>query len=216
MSTPTHSARANNFAQGATGLAAVVESVAKLNALLGSETIVVDNSSNSGADDADARRPIVQRMGMRIGDLGLLFAVNAGREVVAPPAVSRIPNTAPWLRGLANVRGTLVPVIDAAAVLGVVRTVGMPAYLLIFGQGEGAIGLTIDGLPRLLEIDAAKVLADPPTVPSPLAAGIRAAYAHHGQIWFDVDLDAWFDTLAREVGPLAGARSATDKPTTFN
>jgi chemotaxis signal transduction protein len=155
-------------------------------------------------------------MAMRIGDLGFLFPVNVGREVVAPPAVSRIPNTASWLRGLANVRGSLVPVIDAAAVLGVTRTAGTPPYLVIFGQGDNAIGLTIDGLPRLLDIDVGAVVGDPPPAPRQLDSCIRSAYEHAGRIWFDLDLDVWFDILARAVALAGDAGPATDLPAEFN
>ena len=210
MNTPMPGERASTTAPETRGLTAVIDSVAKLNALLGGDanSAAQGHADSNGADDADTSRRIVQRMAIRIGDLGLLFPVNAGREVVGPPAVTRIPNSAPWLRGLANVRGSLVPVIDAAAALQVVHTVGTPPYLLIFGQGENAIGLTIDGLPRLLDIDPAALVGDPPPAPPQLAPGVSATYEHAGRIWFDVDLDVWFDALAREVARSEGA-SAT-------
>ena len=205
MNTPKASERADGSAPGPTGVAAVIDSVSKLNALLGGGEHGADRGpfDSAVADDAEAGRRVVHRMAIRIGDLGLLFPIDAGREVVGPPPVSRIPNTVSWLRGLANVRGSLVPVIDAAAALGVARTAGTPLYLLIFGQGENAIGLTIDGLPRLLDIGLAALVREMPPVPARLAPGISAAYEHAGRIWFDVNLDVWFDTLAHEVAPAA-------------
>jgi len=212
MNTPTPSERASATAPETRGLTAVIDSVAKLNALLGGDANGADRGGvgPNDADGADTSRRIVQRMAIRIGDLGLLFPVNAGREVVGPPPVTRIPNSAPWLRGLANVRGSLVPVIDAAAALGVVHTPGTPPYLLIFGQGENAIGLTIDGLPRLLDIDPAALVSNPPPAPPQLAPGVSVTYEHAGRIWFDVDLDVWFDALAREVA-LSEDASATSE-----
>jgi chemotaxis signal transduction protein len=212
MNASTPSERVSTTAPETRGLTAVIDSVAKLNALLGGNANGADRDcvGPNDAGDADARRKIVERMAIRIGDLGLLFPVNAGREVVGPPPVTRIPNSATWLRGLANVRGSLVPVIDAAAALGVVHTAGTPPYLLIFGQGENAIGLTIDGLPRLLEIDPATLVRDPPKAPPQLAPGVSATYEHAGRIWFDVDLDVWFDALAREVARSEGASATSE------
>ena len=69
-----------------------------------------------------------------------------------------MPNTVAWLRGLTNVRGSLVPVVDAAAALGVAHQSGVPPYLLIFGQGDTAMGMLIDGLPRLLSLNAVERL----------------------------------------------------------
>lgn len=157
------------------------------------------------AGDLDPRDGIaannqgLQRMGVRIGSLNLLFPWDAGREVIPPPPVSRLPNTASWLQGLANVRGGLVPVVDAAAAFGVARESSLPTYLLIFGRGDTALGLLIDGLPRLIGVDPLSRLPDLPEGPALLEGGIAAAYDHAGQPWMEVDLDPLFDTLARHI-----------------
>ena len=165
------------------------------------------DSDESGA----SRRQTLPRMGFRVGELGLLFPLTAGREVIAPPLVSRIPNTVGWLRGLANVRGTLVPVIDAAAALGVTRNAEAPVYLLIFGSGQTAVGLLIDGLPRSLEIDVAASAIERPDVPWLLDDSVLAAFRHDDHIWLDVDLDVFFDTVARHVSPTGGNERSAER-----
>ena len=50
-----------------------------------------------------------ERLAVRIGNLHLLCAPDAGREVLTPPPASRLPHTPEWLLGVANVRGALVP-----------------------------------------------------------------------------------------------------------
>jgi twitching motility protein PilI len=182
-----------------------------------SEDAAPDTASEGPKDEpgADARPAAEaepgsrsQRMGVRIGGLGLLFPFDAGREVIEPPAVSRIPNTASWLRGLANVRGLLVPVVDAAAAFDRERAANADAYLLILGRGENAFGLLIDGLPRLLEVDASRSLAEPSNVPRLLGTSVRGAYGHADGVWFDVELDELLEALARYVAPAPGASSA--------
>lgn len=147
-----------------------------------------------------------QRMGIRIGSLGLLFPFDTGREVIEPPAVSRIPNTASWLRGLANVRGTLVPVIDAAAALDLERDAGAGVYLLILGGGDSALGLLIDGLPRLLEVDVSRDVSESSNVPAMLATSVRGAYGQGDRVWLDVDLGALSETLAHHAAPAQGGQ----------
>lgn len=141
----------------------------------------------------------VQRLGVCVGSIGLLFPSDGGREVMLPPSVSRLPNTALWLRGLANVRGALVPVLDLAGALGVARESSTPSYLLIFGQGETVMGLLIDGLPRLISLDAATQLPELPEVPALLEGSVSAVYNHADRIWIDVESDLLFDSLARHV-----------------
>ena len=139
-------------------------------------------------------------MCFRVGELGLLFPWDAGREVVPPPSVTRIPNTASWFAGLANVRGSLVPVVDVAAALGVARRTGVPGYLLIFGQGEDALGLLIDGLPRLLDVKPAERIASLPALPSLLDGDIvTGAYEHGDWVWLDVKFDALLSALGRGI-----------------
>jgi twitching motility protein PilI len=52
------------------------------------------------------------RLAVRIGTLGYLLEMDAAAEIVVAPDITPVPWTRPWFRGLANVRGRLVGVID--------------------------------------------------------------------------------------------------------
>src|SRR5262245_12044429 len=55
----------------------------------------------------------------RLGGEGFLLAREETREVMAyPTVVTRVPGAKLWIRGLSNVRGQLLPVIDLRAFLG--------------------------------------------------------------------------------------------------
>jgi twitching motility protein PilI len=141
----------------------------------------------------------LSRMGVCVGELRLLLPVDGAREVVAPPPMTRIPHTVSWLLGIANVRGSLVPVIDPAAAFGVAPRSAEPRYLLVSGRGEAAAGLLIDGLPRLITIDAALPLAARAAAPSLLEDYVVAAYQHDQHVWMDLDLELLLDAFARQV-----------------
>jgi chemotaxis signal transduction protein len=151
--------------------------------------------------DIEPRDDVLERMGFSVGNLSLLLPPNSGREVIPAPPVSRLPNTAAWLLGLANVRGNLVPVVDTAAALGATREVGKPPpYALIFGHADAAIALLIDGLPRLLSIDVSQRSVDGVTTPALLeGGGAIAAYDHNGRTWLDLDLMYLLDVLAQTI-----------------
>src|SRR6202046_83953 len=56
------------------------------------------------------------------GDL-YLVAREETREVLGlPPTLTRVPGAKQWIKGLANVRGQLLPVVDLRPVLGSGRT----------------------------------------------------------------------------------------------
>lgn len=58
------------------------------------------------------------RLAVRIGNEGYLLDMNAAAEIVAAPDITPVPWTRPWYRGLANVRGRLVGVVDLMQLAG--------------------------------------------------------------------------------------------------
>ncbi|QOY93958.1 chemotaxis protein CheW [Massilia sp. UMI-21] len=60
----------------------------------------------------------IQQLGMQVGATRYLLDLLEAGEIVSVVAPARVPLTQPWYLGLANVRGTLVGVIDLARYLG--------------------------------------------------------------------------------------------------
>jgi twitching motility protein PilI len=135
----------------------------------------------SGAADA------VERLAFRVGPIGLLCASDAGREVALPPPVTRLPNLPAWMRGLANVRGTLIPVVDLAPAFGVEHQTALTRYLLVVGDGDGALGLLVDGLPAIARFGAEEKMRGLPPHPERLSGHVACGYEREGVVWLDVD-----------------------------
>ena len=58
-------------------------------------------------------------MAFRLSSENFLVAREETREVLGfPSVVTRVPGAKAWIRGIANVRGTLLPVVDLRAFLG--------------------------------------------------------------------------------------------------
>jgi twitching motility protein PilI len=60
----------------------------------------------------------IQQLGLQVGATRYLLDLLELGEIVPPVPLTRVPLTLPWYLGLANVRGTLVGVIDLARYLG--------------------------------------------------------------------------------------------------
>ena len=60
----------------------------------------------------------IRQLGMQIGATRYLLDLLEAGEIVPPVPLARVPLTQAWYLGLANVRGTLVGVIDLARYLG--------------------------------------------------------------------------------------------------
>lgn len=51
-------------------------------------------------------------IGFRVGDLLLVSSLGQISEILVYPRLTRLPHAKHWVQGVANIRGTLLPVID--------------------------------------------------------------------------------------------------------
>ena len=136
----------------------------------------------------------VGRYGFRVGTLGLLIQAGCGSEVMQMPTVWTLPGTPPWLLGLANLRGNLVPVFELGQLLGMgQRAAGEKPLVLVFDQGDKAVGMVIDDFPKpLFELIP---LPNLPQLPTSLIAHVRKGYVKDHTIWLEFDHGGFFDAL---------------------
>ena len=82
----------------------------------------------------------------RLGSENFLVAREETREVLGLPSMlTRVPGARGWIRGLANVRGTLLPVIDLRAFLNAGTTnPGRSSRVLVGQHREIPAGLMVD------------------------------------------------------------------------
>ena len=84
-------------------------------------------------------------VGLRIGDLNVLVERDEVREVLTVPPLARVPGARSWLRGLANVRGQLLSVVDLHELAGGEPTVPTRASRVIaVKHPEIPAGLLVD------------------------------------------------------------------------
>ncbi len=103
----------------------------------------------------------------RLGGEAFLLAREETREVMGyPAAVTRVPGARTWIRGLANVRGQLLPVVDLRAFLGSGNaTVGRTTRVLIASHREIPAGLVVDEVMGFRRFYESEFSADlPPTL----------------------------------------------------
>lgn len=84
-------------------------------------------------------------IGYRVGQRLFVSGIDEINELLAVPVLTPVPLTQPWLLGVANVRGNLVPVIDFNRFLFGERTqLTERTRLLIVRQGGGSVALMVD------------------------------------------------------------------------
>lgn len=95
----------------------------------------------SASADAGSARYI----GLRLGPTGLLAPMGQILEILPYPELSRVPGAKPWLRGISQVRGHLLSVVDLALFLGGELTAVRRGTRILMVQHEDTlVGLMVD------------------------------------------------------------------------
>ncbi len=120
----------------------------------------------------------------RIGTWNLICSRAEVREVVTWPGVTRVPRAKPWLLGLANVRGQLLPVTDFPlwAGLGEAQR-GRTSRVVVVNHPDIPAGILVDqvvGFRRFTPQDAS---ARPEDFPDSLNPFLLGAYGREGETW---------------------------------
>lgn len=145
-----------------------------------------------------AARQVIRRQGFRIGSLALLTGYDQASELTEMAEVFRIPNTSHWFSGMANLHGNLVPVFDLAAYLGIPHATGQKPMMLVWGRGDEAAAIVINGLPVRIELTDVNRL-EQPAVAEALADFVSAGYEHAGEVWLEFEHQRFFETAAMKV-----------------
>lgn len=138
------------------------------------------------------------RYGFRVGDLGLLIGIEVGSEVLSMPPIATLPGSPRGFLGLINLRGNLVPLYELGDLLGSgFRRVGSANAVLVFGQGEQAVGVTIDGFP--IALAALRPLSGLPQLPEAIQKHVPAGFVQDQSVWLEFDHGAFFDEICCDL-----------------
>ncbi|KFN48920.1 chemotaxis protein CheW [Arenimonas composti] len=86
-------------------------------------------------------------VGFRLGQRRLVASFDEVVEILPLPAVTPVPGAQPWMLGVANVRGNLVPVVDLKLFLEGERTIVHEGQrVLVVRQAGGNVAVIIDEL----------------------------------------------------------------------
>ena len=121
----------------------------------------------------------------RMGGETFLVAREETREVLGyPTAVTRIPGAKGWVKGLANVRGTLLPMVDLRQFLGSAPTMaGRNTRVVVANHREIPAGLMVDEVLGFRRFAEAEFSADAPPTVIRCDTYLAGAFRRGGEVW---------------------------------
>lgn len=87
------------------------------------------------------------------------------QEIILMGEITRVPQTPEFIKGLINLRSTVIPIIDLRLRFGLEeQTPGDETRIVVVNTGGKTIGLIVDAVSEVLRISADQIAPPPPTV----------------------------------------------------
>jgi twitching motility protein PilI len=140
--------------------------------------------TTANAPEASAGREWVG-VACRMGGETFLIAREETREVLGHPAViTRIPGAKSWVKGLANVRGSLLPMLDLRQFLGSgATTPGRNTRVVVVNHREIPAGLIVDEVLGFRRFAESEFNAEAPPTVVRFESYLAGAFRRGGEVW---------------------------------
>jgi len=132
----------------------------------------------------EAARELWPGITFRVGERRLVAPLAEVSEILYYPPLTRVPGTKPWVCGIANVRGNLLPVMDLKGYLyGEHTPTHRRSRVLVVRHRGLAAGLLVDEVMGLRHFDEADRLAEVPEADETLRPYLRRGYRDEEGAW---------------------------------
>jgi len=129
-------------------------------------------------------------IGFKLGGEMLVARMSDVAEILTPPKTIRVPGVKEWVKGLANIRGMLIPVLDMALFLR--SSQGKSPFdsrILIINKNNIVAGLLVEEVFGLRRFKPATKSLDIPSSSEALEPFLEGAFAEGKTTWniFSID-----------------------------
>jgi twitching motility protein PilI len=123
-------------------------------------------------------------VGFRVGNMQLVAAVDEVKEILPVPRLTAVFGAQRWVKGVANIRGTLLPVMDLQGfVVGGATVPGRRSRILVVRHKGIAAGLMVDEVLGLKHFYEEEYGAEGGEGEPAFARYLRGSYRQEGETW---------------------------------
>ncbi len=123
---------------------------------------------------AASQATTIEIIAFHLGDQQFCIRTTSIREIRGWAATTPLPHSPPEVIGVLNLRGSVIPIIDLAAKLGMRSHIDNSRAAIVVAEiGKGIVGLVVDQVSDILSISSVTIQPLPA-----LARSFDSAYAH--------------------------------------
>jgi len=133
-----------------------------INDLIKATTQLQEEKAAAEREEALADSNVVQRVSYMLEDIQYGFDILQVHEIIRIPEITRLPNTPSYIKGVINLRGSVVPVVDMRERFGLPQgTQTDQTRIIVIESGDKLIGLWVDSVYQVVRLPLANI--DPPS-----------------------------------------------------
>ncbi len=129
------------------------------------------------------------------------------REIIRMGQITQVPETPHYIKGLINLRSTVIPVIDLRARFGLAEgELTDDSRIMVLNVGTRTIGIVVDAVSEVLRVTGDQISEAPPTIASLGNEYMTGLVRLEEQLLILLDVDQLFGS--EELGEMDGAAGA--------
>ena len=113
---------------------------------------VVNKQKDEAKNITDEESRILQLVGFVVGEEEFAIPILTIQEIIKPIEYTRVPRTPPFVLGVFNLRGSVIPLIDLRMKFGVPANKSDDMRYIVLKDGDEIAGFVIDRLNQALRI----------------------------------------------------------------
>ncbi len=123
----------------------------------------MSETSDFGLSDSQVKTSISEFLSFRLGEEEYGVDILRVQEIRGYESVTRIANAPEYVKGVVNLRGTIVPIVDMRIKLGL----GQPVYdeftvVIVLNIGNRVIGMVVDSVSDVITLSGEQIRPAPP------------------------------------------------------
>ena len=126
---------------------------------------------------------LVELLGFMLSDEEYTLDILEVKEIVRLQSITAVPRSPAWLKGIATLRGVIVPIFDLRSRLGLAEVEhGPDARIVVVYRGEEFAGLIVDRITQVMRLPVAAIEPPPQTIGSVEAEYLRGVARYRDRL----------------------------------
>lgn len=139
------------------------------------------------SNSSTARRELIA---FRIGDQEFCVDIMQVREIRGWTTATPLPRTPNFMKGVINLRGAVLPIVDLGARLGLQTTDPTARHvIMVINQGTRTLGLLVDAVSDIIEVTEDMVQPTPDVACDQVKAFVKGLFGIEGRMISLITLD---------------------------